>query len=112
MEVLVILIIIIVLALMASRTAGASKKKYESVSPVKKISGIDSSRRSTYIHIKIIWKNTIVVLIVLAVVIGIAWYYSAGEHFVRVSLICCGYLLGWFSAWFTNYFYSRKQPKQ
>ena len=111
MEVLVILIIIIVLALIARRTSGASKK-YGSVRPVKKISGIDSGRRSTYIHMKIFWKNTIGVLIVLAVVIGIAWYYTPGEHFVRVSIICYGYLLGWFSAWFTNYFYSRKQPKQ
>jgi Mg2+/citrate symporter len=111
MEVLVILIIIIVLALMASRTARASKK-YESERPFKKTSGIDSGRQSTYIRRKIFWKNTIVVLIVLAVVIGIAWYYSSGEHFVRVSLICCGYLLGWFSAWFTNHLYSRKQPKQ
>jgi len=111
MEVLVILIIIIVLALMASRTTGASKK-YKSERPFKKTSGIDSDRQSTYIHIKIFWKNTIIVLIILAVVIGIAWYYSAGEHFIRVSLICCSYLLGWFSAWFTNYFYSRKQPKQ
>jgi hypothetical protein len=110
MEVLVILIILIVLVLIA-RTARGSKK-YESVRPVKKISGIDSGRRSTYIHKKFFWKNTIVVLIILAVVIGIAWYYSAGEHFVRVSLICYGYLLGWFSAWFTNYFYSIKQPKQ
>jgi ABC-type Fe3+ transport system permease subunit len=106
MEVLVILIIIIVLVLIA-RTARGSKK-YESVRPVKKISGIDSGRLSTYIHIKFFWKITIVVLIVLAVVIGIAWYYSAGEHFVRVSLICCGYLLGWFSAWLTNYFYPIK----
>ena len=106
MEVLVILIIIIVLVLIA-RTARGSKK-YESVRPVKKISGIDSGRLSTYIHIKIFWKITIFVLIVLAVVIGIAWYYSAGEHFVRVSLICYGYLLGWFSAWLTNHFYSIK----
>jgi ABC-type Fe3+ transport system permease subunit len=111
MEILVILIIIILLVLIASRTARGSKK-YESVRPVKKISGIDSGKRSTYIHMKIFWKNTIVVLIVLAVVIGIAWYYSAGEQFVRISLICCGYLLGRFSAWFTNYFYSGKQPKQ
>jgi hypothetical protein len=96
---------------MASRTARASKK-YEYERSVKKTSRIDSGRQSTYIHIKIFWKKTIVVHIILAVVIGIAWYYSSGEHFVRVSLICCGYLLGWFSAWFTNHLYSRKQPKQ
>jgi len=80
MEVLVILIIIILLVLI-TRTVGASKK-YESERPVKKTSGIDSGRQSTYIHIKIFWKNTIVILIVLAVVIGIDWYYSAGEQFV------------------------------
>jgi ABC-type Fe3+ transport system permease subunit len=110
MEVLVILIIIIVLVLIA-RTARGSKK-YESVRPVKKISGIDSDRRSTYIHMKIFWKNTIAVLIVLGVVIGIAWYYTPGEPFVLVSAVCYGYLIGWFSTWFTNYFYFRKQTKQ
>jgi Zn-dependent protease with chaperone function len=57
-------------------------------------------------------RNTIIVLIVLAVVVGIAWFLAPGEHFVRVSLICYGDLLGWFSSWFVNLFYSRKEPKQ
>jgi uncharacterized membrane protein len=57
-------------------------------------------------------RYTIIVLIVLAVVCGIAWFYTPGEHFIRVSLICYGYLLGWFSAWFANHFYSQKGPKQ
>jgi len=53
---------------------------------------------------------TIVVVIILAVVFRIAWFYTPREHFVRVSLICYGYLFGWFSAWFANHLYSRKEP--
>jgi hypothetical protein len=45
-------------------------------------------------------KYAITVLVVLAVVLGIAWFYASGEHLVRVSLICYGFLLGYLAAWF------------
>jgi len=54
----------------------------------------------------------LIVLSILAVIIGIAWFFTSGEHFIRLSLICHGFLLGWISAWVTNHFYSRKQSKQ
>jgi hypothetical protein len=50
--------------------------------------------------VKIIIKFVITVLIILAAVLGIAWFYSSGEHFIRVSLICYGFLLGYLAAWF------------
>jgi uncharacterized membrane protein len=45
-------------------------------------------------------KYAVTILIILAVVLGIAWFYASGEHFIRVSLICYGFLLGYLSAWF------------
>jgi hypothetical protein len=44
-------------------------------------------------------RYAITVLIVLAVVLGIARLYASGEHFIRVSLICYGFLLGYLAAW-------------
>jgi hypothetical protein len=57
-------------------------------------------------------RYTIFVPIVLAVVVGIAWFSSPGEHFARVALACSGYLLGWSSAWIAYYVYLRKEPNQ
>jgi hypothetical protein len=45
-------------------------------------------------------KYTITVLIALAVVLGIARFYAPGEHFMIISLICYGFLLGYLAAWF------------
>jgi len=44
-------------------------------------------------------KYAITVLIVLSFVLGIAWFYASGEHFIRVSLICYGFSLGYLAAW-------------
>lgn len=49
---------------------------------------------------KVFIKYAITVLIVLSVVLGIAWFYASSEHFIRVSLICYGFLLGCLEAWF------------
>jgi hypothetical protein len=45
-------------------------------------------------------KNAITVFFILGTVLGIAWFYASGEHFIRVSLICYGFLLGYLAAWF------------
>jgi hypothetical protein len=45
-------------------------------------------------------KYAIIVSVVLAAVLGIAWFYASGEHFIRLSLICYGFLLGYLAAWF------------
>jgi len=58
-------------------------------------------------------RYNILVPIVLAVVVGIAWLVNPGEHFVRVALVCSGTLLGWCTAWMAAYFvYLRKKPVQ
>ncbi len=49
---------------------------------------------------KVFIKYEITILIVLFVVLGIAWFYASGEHFIRVSLICYGFLFGYLAAWF------------
>jgi hypothetical protein len=46
------------------------------------------------------FKRTKIVVIVLAVVIGLAWFYTSGQNFIGVSAVCYGYLLGWLSTWF------------
>jgi hypothetical protein len=43
----------------------------------------------------------IAVNVVLAAVLAIAWIYASGEHLVRVSLICYGFLLGYLQHGFT-----------
>jgi hypothetical protein len=53
-----------------------------------------------YSHMKTFIKYSITVVIVLSIVLVVAWYYASGEHFISVSLICYGFLLGYLSAWF------------
>jgi disulfide bond formation protein DsbB len=55
---------------------------------------------------------TIIVLIVLAVVFGMAWFFTPREHFIRVSLICYGYLLGWLSAWLASRRYKAQNRRE
>ena len=57
-------------------------------------------------------RDTVIVLLVLGVVVAIAWLYGSGEHFVRVSSVCYGYLLGWLGAWAAQYSYSRSQLRR
>jgi hypothetical protein len=45
-------------------------------------------------------KYAVTVFVILAAVLGIAWFYASGERFIRVSLICYGFLLGYLAAWF------------
>ncbi len=54
-------------------------------------------------------KKTLAVLVVLAVVAGIAWFRTPGEHFIRVSAVCYGFPLGWFAGWVQHYFSSPRQ---
>jgi hypothetical protein len=49
------------------------------------------------------------VLLFLAIALVIARVFAPDKRFVLVACICFGYLLGWFSAWFRTYTYSRKQ---
>ncbi len=50
--------------------------------------------------------HTTAVFIVPAIVVGIVRFYFPRKRIIRVPLICVGYLLGWFSAWLANDFYS------
>lgn len=54
---------------------------------------------------------TVLVVVVLATVVGIARFYSPKEHFLLVSSVCYGYLIGWSSAWFVQYLFSRRHPR-
>jgi hypothetical protein len=45
-------------------------------------------------------KYALTVLVILAALLGIARFYASGEHFIRVSLICCGFFIGYLAAWF------------
>jgi hypothetical protein len=51
-------------------------------------------------NMKTFGKYVAIVFVVLAAVLGIAWFCASGEHLIRVSLICYGFLLGYFAAWF------------
>lgn len=44
-------------------------------------------------------RYAVAVFAVLTAVVGLAWFFSSGEHFVRISLICYGFLLGYIAAW-------------
>lgn len=51
-------------------------------------------------YVKTFRKYSITVVIVLAIVVGVARLSASGEHFIRVSLICYGFLIGYLAAWF------------
>jgi hypothetical protein len=53
-----------------------------------------------YIPMKTFGKYIVGVLVILAVVLGIARFHDAGQHFMPVSLICYGFLIGYLAAWF------------
>jgi hypothetical protein len=55
---------------------------------------------------------SVVVVVVLAVIVGVAWYYAPPQHFLGVSAVCYGYVLGWFGAWWANYYWSHRWPRQ
>jgi len=55
-------------------------------------------------------KRTAFAILLLLVVCGIAWLYGPHLHFVGVSAICYGFLIGWIAAWFSMFRYSRRQP--
>jgi hypothetical protein len=62
--------------------------------------GKNTDHKTERKNMKTFVKYVIIVHIVLAAVLGIVWLYASGEHFMRVSLICYGFLLGYLAAWF------------
>jgi hypothetical protein len=54
---------------------------------------------------------TLVVVVVLAIIVGVAWYLAPPRGFFGVSAVCYGYLLGWLGAWWAHYFWSRKRGR-
>ncbi len=59
-----------------------------------------AARNNRKINMKTFRKYAIMVFVVLATVLGTAWYYASREQFIRVSLICYGFLVGYLAAWF------------
>jgi hypothetical protein len=55
-------------------------------------------------------KQTVVVILVLGAVVAIAWLNAPRAHFVGVSAVCYGFLLGWLCAWVGQYSHRRRQP--
>lgn len=53
----------------------------------------------------------IAVLVIIAVVLLIAWFYTPGEHFKNVALVCSGFLLGWLSAFLVAHSVYGKKPE-
>jgi O-antigen/teichoic acid export membrane protein len=54
--------------------------------------------------------RTAIAVIVLGAVCAAAWLYAPRQHFVGVSAVCYGFLIGWFVAWYSVYRYSRRHP--
>jgi uncharacterized membrane protein len=54
--------------------------------------------------------RTAVAVLILGVLCTVAWFYAPRQHFVGVSAVCYGFLIGWFAAWYSVYRYSRRQP--
>jgi hypothetical protein len=54
--------------------------------------------------------RTAFAVFVLGTLCAVAWLYAPRQHFVGVSAVCYGFLIGWFAAWFAVYRYSRRQP--
>ncbi len=50
-------------------------------------------------HIKSLWGQTLIVIVILATVLAYAWVYSSREHFAGVFAVCYGFLIGWFAGW-------------
>ena len=50
-------------------------------------------------HIKSLWGQTIIVIIILAAVLAYAWVYTPRQHFIGVFAVCYGFLIGWFAGW-------------
>jgi predicted benzoate:H+ symporter BenE len=48
-------------------------------------------------------KQTLVVLFVLGAVVAIAWLRASRVHFVGLSAVCYGFLIGWLCAWVGQY---------
>lgn len=51
-------------------------------------------------------KRTAVALALLGVICFAAWLYAPRQHFIGVSAVCYGFLIGWVAAWYSVYRYS------
>jgi uncharacterized membrane protein len=51
-------------------------------------------------------KRTAIALLLLGIVCAAAWFYAPHRHFVGVSTVCYGFVIGWLAAWFSVYRYS------
>jgi hypothetical protein len=48
---------------------------------------------------------SVVVVVMLAAIMFVAWRVAPHQRFLGVSEVCYGYLLGWFGAWWSNYYW-------
>jgi uncharacterized membrane protein YfcA len=48
-------------------------------------------------QMKTLGRYFIPIILALAVVMSVAWFYHGGVHFKLVSAVCYGYAIGWLS---------------
>ncbi len=61
---------------------------------------------------KTVGRYFIRVIIALAAVLAVAWFYQGGVHFKLVSAVCYGYGLGWLSGFVRAKLVYQKQSGQ
>ncbi|MGO8779728.1 MAG: hypothetical protein ACLQKK_12580 [Rhodomicrobium sp.] len=50
-------------------------------------------------HVKSLWGQTIIVIVILAAVVFYAWLYASPQSFMGLFAVCYGFLIGWFAGW-------------
>jgi drug/metabolite transporter (DMT)-like permease len=54
------------------------------------------------------WRYWIAVIVIIAAVLGVAWFYDGGQHFKSVAGVCYGYLIGYVSGFLTKSFKDKR----
>jgi hypothetical protein len=54
--------------------------------------------------------RTTVALAILGAICLAAWLYAPRQHFIGVSAVCYGFLIGWAAAWYSVYRCSLSRP--
>jgi hypothetical protein len=48
---------------------------------------------------KSLWRQTTLMLIVLAVVLAVLWVFASQHYFMGAVTVCYGFVIGWFTGW-------------
>jgi hypothetical protein len=55
-------------------------------------------------------RRTAVAVAILGALCFAAWLYAPRQHFIGVSAVCYGFLIGWSAAWYSVYRYAPGRP--